>query len=293
MSLSAKVQLQPPSLEELSAVFQTCLASNFKTISCSVSECPDLTKFGLTCSGIGGSPRIADVGGERNLIPLPQADKTYDLRNIAELCELPDGFLIGPGAGPLHHGVCEMMANCQPQSSIGTQLCKVDSSSPRGYQLYPYTKTDFALMGNFFISQGKPGKVIHIRASHRTGEDNFISCLRKGLKHAYGDRLVSIGGCFILEKGQARMHVMPPAFSKTPLNSMAEVENWLQFFDMGAPMTCLTVFHSHDPGYALRMEHTHCFSDHGDGGHYHDDITPAAVIYSAYLLPADWLFKID
>jgi len=84
-----------------------------------------------------------------------------------------------------------------------------------------------------------------------------------------------------------------PDFSKEPLKSRAEVGKWLKYFDMAAPLVCLSVFHSHDPGLDLRIEHTHCFSDHGEGGHYHDDVTPESVEYEAYFNLASTLYRID
>jgi hypothetical protein len=41
------------------------------------------------------------------------------------------------------------------------------------------------------------------------------------------------------------------------------------------------------------MEHTHCFSDHGVGGHYHYDATPADVAYEGYFVVAERLFRVD
>jgi hypothetical protein len=43
----------------------------------------------------------------------------------------------------------------------------------------------------------------------------------------------------------------------------------------------------------LRMEHTHCFSDHGDGGHYHFDTTPENVEYEAYFNIAKIIYRVD
>lgn len=62
---------------------------------------------------------------------------------------------------------------------------------------------------------------------------------------------------------------------------------------MDAPLVCLSVFHSFDPGLSLRMEHTHCFSKHSQGGHYHDDVTPDVVEYEAYFNVAKAIYRID
>uniref|UniRef100_A0A2K5JNZ7 DUF1907 domain-containing protein n=1 Tax=Colobus angolensis palliatus TaxID=336983 RepID=A0A2K5JNZ7_COLAP len=46
-------------------------------------------------------------------------------------------------------------------------------------------------------------------------------------------------------------------------------------------------------GFDLRLEHTHFFSHHGEGGHYHCDTTPDIVEYLGYFLPAEFLYRID
>ena len=51
---------------------------------------------------------------------------------------------------------------------------------------------------------------------------------------------------------------------------------------------------SHIPqGLDFRLEHTHCFSEHGEGGHYHYDTTPAGVRYHAFLQLAESAVRID
>lgn len=52
-----------------------------------------------------------------------------------------------------------------------------------------YESNEFGLLGNFLASEGKRGKVLKVTASDRTGEENFVSCLRKGLGAHYGDKV--------------------------------------------------------------------------------------------------------
>lgn len=101
-----------------------------------------------------------------------------------------------------------------------------------------------------------------------------------------------MGGVFLLKSGRVKLHVMPD-FSTSPLCSDDDVNQWLQYFEAAAPLICLTTFHSVDLGQDLRMEHTHCFSGHGDGGHYHYDTTPDQVNYEGYFNVARTLFRID
>ena len=47
-----------------------------------------------------------------------------------------------------------------------------------------------------------------MKASVRTGKDDFVASLRKTLKNFYGDKVVAIGGVFLVEKGSAHLHIM-------------------------------------------------------------------------------------
>ena len=84
-----------------------------------------------------------------------------------------------------------------------------------------------------------------------------------------------------------------PAFSKEPLNTDEGVNNWLRYFEFPAPLICLSVLSSCDPGWDLRIDHTHCFSKHGAGGHYHYDTTPDEVEYECFFNVAEKLVRVD
>lgn len=146
-----------------------------------------------------------------------------------------------------------------------------------GYELCQSPSTEFGLLGNLFVSEGKPGRVLQVRCAVRKGQQNFITAVRHILHEGLPEgRMVSLGGVFVIQTGKAKLHIMPD-FSQTPLTSDEDVNDWLRFFEMDSPLTCCTVLHSHDPGLDLRVEHTHCFSEHGQGGHYHYDTTPDDV----------------
>jgi len=68
---------------------------------------------------------------------------------------------------------------------------------------------------------------------------------------------------------------------------------WLRYFEVAAPLTCLSVLVSSDThDDALRVEHTHFFSTHNDGGHYHFDTTPKEVHYEGYYNVASHLYRV-
>ena len=47
-----------------------------------------------------------------------------------------------------------------------------------------------------------------MKAKSRTGEENFVTCMRKALAARYGTQPVSLGGVFNIVKGSAKLHVM-------------------------------------------------------------------------------------
>ncbi|XP_035757089.1 ester hydrolase C11orf54 homolog isoform X2 [Egretta garzetta] len=252
---------------------------------------------------ICGKPRIADVGGVPYLIPVVQKEKVYDLNTVANEIELPGAFILGAGAASSKIlGVnAELIPVVQTKSekkpavngSYIAQINPVDKGCLLEKYSSKYTDCEFGLLANLYASEGQPGKVIEVKANGRTGELNFVSCLRQILEKHYGEKPVGMGGTFIIQKGKAKIHIMPPEFSACPLNTDEDVNNWLKFFEMKAPLICQPVIVSRDPGFDLRLEHTHCFSHHGEGGHYHQDTSPDSVRYLGYLLPAELLFRID
>ena len=51
-------------------------------------------------------------------------------------------------------------------------------------------------------------QVLEIRAKCRTGEENFVTCMRQALIRRYGEKSVAMGGVFQIVKGKAKLHIM-------------------------------------------------------------------------------------
>eukprot|EP01136_Pigoraptor_vietnamica_P038034 Opistho-1_new@106799 len=292
-AIESKPLFVPPA-GELAKVLKDCLSKNFKEVEVTVGPSPDLTKspYNLACPGLCGHPRLVDVGGVPYLIPLPQSGVDFDLRRIAERIGLPNAFFIGAGAGATDYvGInCELMTNASVGASerLQSKCAYVENDECR---LKDYTTTRFSLLANLLACDGAPGDVLRITAKGRTGDENFVTCMRKGLVAAYPGKHVGLGGAFVIRRGTAHLHVMPH-FSETPLNSDEDVHNWLKFYDFPSPLTCLSVFVNDDMGLDLRVEHTHCFSEQGTGGHYHYDTTPTDVEYEAYYVAGEHMFRV-
>lgn len=306
-----RVPLDPPSLEEVAAAIQGGLQPNFITSTTSISVPPDLRQppFHLAAPGLSGNPRVADIGGTANLRPLPRLEKRYDLLTIASLMDMPQegGFLIGAGAGPFFDlGLnTELMPNIAYGSVSGNQVnnCTRYAKVLKGGNVLCEkvgASTGFALMCNLLGSDGMTGPLLHITARGRKGKLNFTEAIQKAIGDVYGEKLISLGGVFVIRSGKIKTHVMPD-FPGEPFEDPNGVEDWLRFYDMDAPIVCLSVLHSgNDKDFNLRMEHTHCFGAGGadenqKGGHYHFDLdeTKDTVEYEGWFNIAEILYRID
>ncbi|CAK4032921.1 Ester hydrolase C11orf54 [Lecanosticta acicola] len=303
--------LSPPTLEELAEVLSPALRSNYKTSHVTVEQCPDLRNapYHLATQGLSGKESVADIGGQPNLFPEPRLNCKFSLISIAKEMQMSPkrGQLLGAGAGPFH--VIGMNSELAPNLSWRekfenldnrTHYAKIDRETKQPV-VAKSPCAECALMMNLYGSEGLPGPVLKITARGRTGTSkSFTEGIRRTLAEHYGDaRPVSMGGVFIIKSGRAHFHVMPdfPAKEELPFKNAKQLNDWLTYHDFEAPMVCLTVFHSADPGKALglRMEHTHCFSGDGAdrGGHYHYDLDGEEVEYEAYFNTAKTIHRID
>ncbi|XP_039292465.1 ester hydrolase C11orf54 homolog isoform X2 [Nilaparvata lugens] len=234
-----------PQFEDVVKALSKGLRENFETVNVSLEDCPDLTQepFHLAAKGLGGSPKIVDLGGPPYLLPNVDKSRYYDCALLGEICQIEPAFIVGAGAGPFQY--------------VGTN-----------------------------------SEVIKVHVKKRTGSKDFVTSMREALKSQFGDKAVGLGGAFLVKEGKVRQHVMSD-FSKTPIHTEEELNSWLNFYEMSAPLVALGILISVDPGMDLRVQHFHSFSLHGEGGHYHYDTTPDSVEYLAYLNMAGELIRID
>ncbi|KHJ80544.1 hypothetical protein OESDEN_19781 [Oesophagostomum dentatum] len=247
-----------PSNSELCSVLGAALKKSFKKVHVELTKCPDLTAapFHMTGTGFGRNMVIAEVGGLGNLYPGFHKEKHYDLKVASKITTLAEN------------------------KSVPFETKTINS-------------TKFTLTGNFIVTaEPGPAEVVHIKCSERTGKLCFPDTLRESLEQRYGKECVVLGGLFRLLRGKARVHIAPE-FPEKPWKSMDEVEHWYQPFVVSAPLLCASVMHSYDPGFKLRMQHTHCISDHNDAGHFENDATPEEAEYEGWFTAAEKMYRID
>ena len=152
------------------------------------------------------------------------------------------------------------------------------------------------------------GPVIHIDASIRTGEKDFIEAIRTCLTSSFPEQAVGLGGVFLVQNGAIRSHIMPgfPEVSVSfcsmarelkgmqgPMTIPFMIEDWLRYRTETLPLVCQSTILSNALGTDCRLEHTHFWSsDRTTGGHYHQDTTPDTIHYSAFFVPASVLHQV-
>ncbi|KAG5672001.1 hypothetical protein PVAND_002165 [Polypedilum vanderplanki] len=292
-----------PDLETLAKVFEKGLKANFADVKVEIVDCPDLTQapFNLAASGLSGDQVVLEYGGPPYLLPLVNKSKVYDLVSLIRHIkgyETKKFFILGAGAGPFPlidqncEGIYNLHVSQNGQVTNGTHYAKTITGGDMELSIVPNSETRTALLGNLYLSEGNPGKIIKVICKKRIGDENFISAMQKQIAEEYKNQLVAVGGAFVMRQGKAKQHVMDQ-FSKTPLNTEEELNNWLKFYNMPAPLVALGTFVSNEADLDLRLQHFHSFSDHGHGGHYHYDTTPEIVEYEGYFNTGSRVVRID
>jgi len=235
------------------------------------------------------------VGGVDNLNYQENHESRFTFEDVAQTVGHPHApLIIGPGAGSARivKVNSELIANANLESKkFASKTVKIDDKGH--YLMSDYPTSEFGLMANLLISEGKPGKVLQVKVSHRTGSLNFVTCMRKALEEHVKDKSVGLAGVFEIKRGTVKSHVMPD-FPGCDLLNQKQVDEWLRFFEMKAPLMCYSVFVNNDfKKLGLRLEHTHFVSDHGDGGHYHYDITPEEVEYEGYFVQCEAAYRVQ
>ncbi|KAG8040812.1 hypothetical protein G9C98_001800 [Cotesia typhae] len=193
-----QVALFTPTLNEIKNVITPTVAKNFEEIAVDVVDCPDLTEvpFQLASKGLGGHPKLFDIGGPPFLLPSVQRNKIYDVQTILKQINYNNkAFVIGAGAGPWPQlsRNCEMMMNVVIDSDEiknQTKLAWVGEDNQCVLQNCKESDTRLALLANLFVSEGKPGKVIKVYAKTRTGNLDFITTIQNALSARYKSQLV-------------------------------------------------------------------------------------------------------
>lgn len=296
-----KKDIYVPPLDELKNVLYEALSRNFAEVSVEIVDSPDLKKspFNLKAPGLCGKTTAAQIGGVDNMFPLPKLEKLYDCKTIAKRLGFEnDAFVIGCSFGPWpfiktkSKLTYNMILNGKQESagSVITYLEDDKRSDKFIYKNLPANETRFGLAGNLFFSQGKSGKTLRIKVKKRCN-DEFVLTMQKALAARYPDKLVVLGGAFVVTKGKVMIQLARD-YSKKPVNIYVKDSSWYFNYEASCPLVQVGTLQSISSDIELNY-YFHTFSDHNEGGHYLQDTTPEIVEYLGFFTPAEDLFRID
>ncbi|UJR25060.1 hypothetical protein I4U23_006420 [Adineta vaga] len=264
--------------------------------------------WNLAASSLGNNGIFCQLGGAKN-VELQQGHSVrFDIASVLNQLNIKNEqtLVIGPGAADLTHlsinGELVFNMTLDQYNKIVTQrsyssMIPNENDEPCQQLYQPKTCGPFQHIMISTIDRQQSAIMIEIDVQERLNdeheeENNFISVIRRSLKQ-YSKEPIALGGIFRIEKGTIKAHVMPD-FVNEDLTNKQQVDQWLKFYDMHAPLNCLSVLLTEDINNAgFRLEHSHFFSDHGQSGHYHFDITPKEVHYHGYFILCEEAIIVD
>ncbi|CAF1222295.1 unnamed protein product [Rotaria sordida] len=255
--------------------------------------------WNLAGINLGTNGIFCQLGGAKN-VELKQGHSIrFDISSVLDQLHIKNEqtLVIGPGAADGTYLGCngELVVNMTfdqynktiNQRSYSSLVTKEEQPYQNLYEIKTCGPFQHIMISS--IDHTKSTILFEIDVQERLSdeneeENNFISIIRRSLKQYSQQQPMALGGIFRIEKGIIKAHVMPE-FVNEDLIRKEQVDQWLKFYDMHAPLNCLSVLLTEDINNAgFRLEHSHFFSDHGEAGHYHFDITPKQIHYHGYFI---------
>lgn len=305
---TASAALRVPPLARLRDALGDGLSQCYRRVLVRVRECPDLRRLGCAGAGLGGAPRLVDVGGEPFAHDPRYRGVRFEIGEVLRGAGHPGPQALGAGmACPTTlGGHCgELIVNHDTRTVPASRAARVDE---RGRcRVEPYPSGRFAGLANLYLSRGEPGPVVEVEVAHRTGREGSLPlAMRRALAPLAEEegQEIGLGGVFRVERGQVRAHVMPDydrighEYYDAAHDRM--VADFLRFFEpVGPGLLCFSVLWTGDPtGGALDLrpsgEHTHFYHPDDDtmGGHYHYDVTPEEIHCRGWFAPAEAVHRV-
>ena len=306
-----KASFKKISLDEISKALQKGLSNNFKEVTVSVIDCPNLKDWDCPAEGMSGNQKITDVGGEPYMHDKKYIGAEFDFKEVAKLIGSEKSYAFGAGSGAMSclDGHCgELVINdnfiTEESKSVIAMVGKNKECVAKDY-----TDRKHGGLGNIFYTDGKQGRVIKILIKGRSGEQGSLTqAIRAALLENLdlkGNDHLGLAGVFRVLKGKIKSHVQPDyadiKHEYYDSKLMKCVKDFLQFYQpVGSELQCYSVLWTGDPtGGNMNLressEHTHfhSYKDKQEAGHYHCDVTPDEIEYECYFNTADEIYRVN
>ena len=269
-----KANFKKVSLDNIGEALQKGLSRNFRKVSVSVVDCPNLKKWDCPAEGMSGNQKITDVGGEPYMHDKRYIGAEFDFKEIGKQIGSEHSYAFGAGSGAMSclDGHCgELVINdnfmTKESKSIIAMVGKKKECISK-----EYSATKHGGLGNVFYTDGKKSKVIKFLIHGRIGEQGSLTqsiraSLIENLHIKNKSEHIGMAGVFRVLKGKIKGHVQPDyadiKHEYYDSKQMKCVKDFLQFYQpMGSELQCYSVLWTGDPtGGNLKLresgEHTH------------------------------------
>ena len=173
-----------PELSVVAGVLQAGLSDHFSFVDASVVDCPDLRKIGASASGMCGSTKLIEFGGEPYAHNPKYRGTRFDIGDVLAACEMPGASVFGAGMADaaVNNGHCgEMICNALAGDTNLSQVARVGAD--RQCVVERYESLSCGPIANLFVNDGSGGQVVRIEVKTRIGEQiSLTQAIRDSLR---------------------------------------------------------------------------------------------------------------
>ncbi|KAG5344751.1 CK054 hydrolase, partial [Acromyrmex heyeri] len=296
--------LVTPTLLEIAEVLQNGMQPLFQRLNVDVASCPYLSTAPYNLAGVGlcGNTSIVE------LLPLqenvPWSQRTRDFREIfTTSCR--DSFVIGTSYATKprmpYYGHLIMNATYRAPMDIRNESRLIFAERHNGQtrieKLTHPNRMVYTNKGSFFVSEGREGLVIRVRAKGRkTINTDIITSMQTVLYEKYRRnerKVVALGGVLKMTNGSVACNLMWDDYEE-PLGPFhdfirrqqcAEIHLESDMIAVGIIFNDKPQLISQEQRYDVNLyerSEFHCFSNDEAGGQFISDTTPDITEYEGY-----------
>ncbi|XP_067212136.1 ester hydrolase C11orf54-like isoform X2 [Linepithema humile] len=286
----------------INLVSKNCKNKSFEDVVVKITSCPQLTKepFNLAANGLHGNTAIIRCDSKTTQ---RKWNMNYFLQNFPY-----DSFLIGGGFGAKpnlpSNGYLIMNATFSRPEQINnaSRLAYVRSLTDSGIVeiMKEPDQMTCCTIGNFFMSEGRPGPVLEVQAKKRKSpRPNIISIIGKILYSYYGvkNKLVGLGGVLLINKGEMLVSVISNKIPENQIISSNDLLNRVEHraINCTSNITAFGTILGSKATFWDKLYPRHCFytfSENNVGGRFAKDVTPDETEYVGYFNTAEYLYHL-
>ncbi|KYN21468.1 PREDICTED: ester hydrolase C11orf54 homolog [Trachymyrmex cornetzi] len=300
--------MMPPNILEIADVLQNGMQPLFHDVRVDIASCPDLTTAPYNLAGVGLGGNTSLVEFLRHDVHTPWKHRTRDILKVFT-GSIRDSFIIGStfATKPTMPYYGHLIMNAMYTAPMGIRnesrliFAELRNGQTRIEKLTDPNQMIYTCKGNFFISEGREGPVIRVRAKGRKKSDtDIITSMQTVLYEHYGRnwKTVALGGVLKMTNGRVACNLMWDEYQE-PILSFPDFVRAQQCTEicLESDMVAVgTIFNrqpllfNQEQRYDLNLYNRsefHCFNNYGAGGQFISDTTPDTTEYEGYFNVAE------